>query len=524
MGASAAILFPFLGEAGAGAAAADVAGTAALDAAGTAAAAEAGAADLASLYAAAAAPLPSVVGDIAAGTFEFAPAAAEAAGAAASGLDALTGTSADYAAGLAPGVLTDAGLGSSVGTSAAAQGLTGTAAQYAGGLAGATPSALTPALSSGLGSAASSAIPTFAQGSVLPLTEQAVEGEVLSPLASQAATSDLSYLPIQQTAAGVPVSATDATAGVGSLGSSGTSVGNALAGGTASPLTPLSGADPSVTSALQPTLNDASSSAAQTLGGQPGQEISKDLSRLGSPAVTNTAVDQAPVAAATTPAAPATPATPAAAPVAPAAAPAATEAITPTTDALSGAGGTSNLVKGATDAGGDGLLGGVKSFMKDYGSLALGGAGLAYNMLKGNEPVPYSAQLESQAAQLQAQGAQLQGYLSSGTLPPGIGAALQGAHDSAAASIRAQYASRGMSGSSAEMQDLSNLAQTTVSQGANIASSLLSTGVSEQQFASGLYQNLMAQSVAQDTAMSNAMAGFTNAMAGGFSRKPNPVG
>ena len=525
MGASAAILFPFLGEAGAGAAAADVAGTAALDAAGTAAAAEAGTADLASLYAAAAAPLPSVVGDIAAGTFEFAPAAAEAAGAAASGLGALTGTSADYAAGLAPGVLTDAGLGSSVGTSAAAQGLTGTAAQYAGGLAGATPSALTPALSSGLGSAASSAIPTFAQGSVLPLTEQAVEGEVLSPLASQAATNDLSYLPIQQTAAGVPVSATDATAGVGSLGSSGTSVGNALAGGTASPLTPLSGADPSVTSALQPTLNDASSSAAQTLGGQPGQEISKDLSRLGSPAVTNTAVDQAPVAATTTPAAPATPATPAAAPVAPAAAaPAATEAITPTTDALSGAGGTSNLVKGATDAGGDGLLGGVKSFMKDYGSLALGGAGLAYNMLKGNEPVPYSAQLESQAAQLQAQGAQLQGYLSSGTLPPGIGAALQGAHDSAAASIRAQYASRGMSGSSAEMQDLSNLAQTTVSQGANIASSLLSTGVTEQQFASGLYQNLMAQSVAQDTAMSNAMAGFTNAMAGGFSRKSNPVG
>ena len=256
------------------------------------------------------------------------------------------------------------------------------------------------------------------------------------------------------------------------------------------------------------------------MGGQPGQEISKDLSRLGSPAVTNTAVDQAPVAATTTPAAPATPATPAAAPVAPAAAaPAATEAITPTTDALSGAGGTSNLVKGATDAGGDGLLGGVKSFMKDYGSLALGGAGLAYNMLKGNEPVPYSAQLESQAAQLQAQGAQLQGYLSSGTLPPGIGAALQGAHDSAAASIRAQYASRGMSGSSAEMQDLANLAQTTVSQGANIASSLLSTGVSEQQFASGLYQNLMAQSVAQDTAMSNAIAGFTNARLAGMPKK-----
>ena len=74
------------------------------------------------------------------------------------------------------------------------------------------------------------------------------------------------------------------------------------------------------------------------------------------------------------------------------------------------------------------------------------------------------------------------------------------------------------------MQDLANLAQTTVSQGANIASSLLSTGVSEQQFASGLYQNLMAQSVAQDTAMSNAIAGFKNAMAGGYAKKAAPVG
>jgi hypothetical protein len=71
----------------------------------------------------------------------------------------------------------------------------------------------------------------------------------------------------------------------------------------------------------------------------------------------------------------------------------------------------------------------------------------------------------------------------------------------------------GMSGSSAEMQDLNNLAQTTVSQGADIANKLLATGVSEQQFASGLYQNLMATSMAQDTNMSNAISGFTNAMA-----------
>ena len=114
---------------------------------------------------------------------------------------------------------------------------------------------------------------------------------------------------------------------------------------------------------------------------------------------------------------------------------------------------------------------------------------------------------------MQAQGAQLQGYLTSGTLPPGIGSALSGAHDSAAAAIRSRYANMGMAGSSAEMQDLNNLAQTTVSQGADIANKLLATGVSEQQFASGLYQNLMATSMQQDTNMSNAISGFTNAMA-----------
>ena len=478
MGASAAILFPFVedvgaaiggalgfgGEAAAATAATDLSYlpieyTAAGDAV-TAAETAGAAAPLAAEAAGAAAPAADL------SYLPIQTSAAEAAGAAAPAAD-LSYLPIQTSAAGAPVAATDAAAG------AGALGSSGTAAGNA--LAGTSP------VTTGIGSVASSVAPTTeAAASTLPVTE----------------STDLSYLPIQQSAAGTPIPATSPLAGAGSLGSSGTSVGNALAGGTASPLTPLSGADPSVTSALQPTLNDASSSAAQTLGGQPGQEISKDLSRLGSPAVTNTAVDQAP---------------------------AATEAITPTTDALSGAGGTSNLVKGATDAGGDGLLGGVKSFMKDYGSLALGGAGLAYNMLKGNEPVPYSAQLESQAAQLQAQGAQLQGYLTSGTLPPGMDAALQSAHNAAAAAIRSRYANMGMSGSSAEMNDLSNLAYTTVSQGANIASQLMQTGVNEQQFAAGLYQNLMRTSMAQDTAMSNSIAGFTNAMAGGYARAQTPT-
>ena len=176
-------------------------------------------------------------------------------------------------------------------------------------------------------------------------------------------------------------------------------------------------------------------------------------------------------------------------------------------------GSATSYVKNAADAGGEGLLGQAGSYLAKNPTSILSALGMAANLMKGNAPPPFSKQLESQAAQLQAQGAQLQGYLTSGTLPPGIGAALSGAHDSAAAAIRARYANMGMSGSSAEMQDLNNLAQTTVSQGADIANKLLATGVSEQQFASGLYQNLMATAMQQDTNMSNAISGFTNAMA-----------
>ena len=495
--------------------AADLAATGVADAAaaGLAGDVTAGAVLDPALVAASEAALPAAVGDAAAGTLAYAPAAADA------GLTALTGTAADYMSGLAPGAV-DAGLGSSVGTSAAAQGLTGTAAQYAGGLAGAAPSALTPALSSGLGSAASSAIPAFAQGSVLPLTEAAT-------------ASDLSYLPIQTSAEGLPVTAGDATAGAGSLGSSGTAVGDTLA---TSPLTPTDSlaAPQQYASATPQPLNDASSSAEQTFGTpavQTAPLTSAPLTNAASALSTQPVVD---ATAATTPV------VDTAASTVPAATSAAsnlsylpiqnTAAGLPVSagDAAAGTGALGSSGTAAGDAlagaGGDGLLSGIGSYLMKNPTLALSGAGLAANLLRGQQKPQYSAQLEAQAQQLQQQGAQLSNYLSSGTLPPGIGAALQSAHDSGAASIRAMYANRGMSGSSAEMQDLANLNQATVSQGANIASSLLSTGVSEQQFASGLYQNLMTVSMQQDVALSNAIGGFTNALAGGYAKTATPVG
>jgi len=459
------------------------------------------------LVAASEAALPEAVGEAAAGTLAYAPAATD--------VGALIGTAADYAGSLAPGAVSDAGLAGSVGSN-----LTGAAADYTAGLAGSAPSALTPAVTGGLGSAASSAVPAFAEGSVAPLTETA-------------AASDLSYLPIQTTAEGLPVTAGDAAAGAGSLGSSGTAVGDTLA---ASPLTPTDSlaAPQQYASAAPQTLNDASPAAAQTFGTPAVQ-----TAQLTGAPLTNaaSALSAQPVVDAT---AAATPAVNTAASAVPAATSAAsdlsylpiqnTAAGLPVSagDAAAGAGALGSSGTAAGDAlagaGGDGLLSGIGSYLMKNPSLALSGVGLAANLLRGQQKPEYSAQLEAQAQQLQQQGAQLAGYLSSGTLPPGIGSALQSAHDSGVASIRAMYANRGMSGSSAEMQDIANLNQATVSQGASIASQLLQTGVSEQQFASGLYQNLMAVSMQQDVALSNAIGGFTNALAGGYAKTATPVG
>lgn len=185
--------------------------------------------------------------------------------------------------------------------------------------------------------------------------------------------------------------------------------------------------------------------------------------------------------------------------------------------AIAPAAGTAAAPAAAT--GGEGFsLSNLGSTLTKNPSLLLTGGMLAKSLLSGNAKPEGQAALEAQAGKLSAQGNQLQSYLTSGTLPPGVGASLNAAHDAAAATIRSQYASRGMSGSSAEQQDLAHLSQTTVSQGAQIATQLLSQGVSEQEFSAQIYQNLMAASAARDKAMSDSMARFAGALAGGVGK------
>jgi len=143
---------------------------------------------------------------------------------------------------------------------------------------------------------------------------------------------------------------------------------------------------------------------------------------------------------------------------------------------------------------------------------ALGLLGGLASLLEGSQQPQYQDQSAAAAASLQAQGQQLSNYLSSGTLPPGVAAGLQTAHDSAAATIRSQYAARGQTGSSAEMQDLANLANVTVSQGASIATNLLNSGISEQEYSAGLYEQLMQASLQQNESLAQSIGQFSSSL------------
>ena len=127
-------------------------------------------------------------------------------------------------------------------------------------------------------------------------------------------------------------------------------------------------------------------------------------------------------------------------------------------------------------------------FLGKNPSLALGGAGLLKSMSAQNKPVQGEQALQLQALQAQQQGAQLQSYLNNGTLPPGVQSGLDSAHQAAVATIKSQYAARGQSGSSAEQQDIANVAQNVASQGAQIATQLMSQGLQESQMSASIYE------------------------------------
>lgn len=142
-------------------------------------------------------------------------------------------------------------------------------------------------------------------------------------------------------------------------------------------------------------------------------------------------------------------------------------------------------------------------------------AGLGLAAVQGNKTLKGQNQVAGEANQLAAQGQQLQSYLQSGTLPPGTEQSINEASASAVAAIRSKYAAMGMSGSSAEQQDIANAEAQAASQGTDIAMNLLKTGINESGIASNLYNNILQTSLGQSKELSNVGSSFFSSLSGG---------
>ena len=98
-------------------------------------------------------------------------------------------------------------------------------------------------------------------------------------------------------------------------------------------------------------------------------------------------------------------------------------------------------------------------------------------------------------------------------------AALNQAKQAAQAQVRAKYAGMGLSGSSAEAQDLANVEQSSVAQQFQIGQQMAQTGLSElntsQSQEGSLYEALLKEGTAQGTQLGDILAKFAGAAVGG---------
>lgn len=164
---------------------------------------------------------------------------------------------------------------------------------------------------------------------------------------------------------------------------------------------------------------------------------------------------------------------------------------------------------------------------KDLG-LAASVGGLGMNLLNRNQPIPGEKQINQAAGSLTAtagaqanKGLELESFINSGALPPGLASGLKTATTAAEANIKSGYAARGMTGSSAEAQDIQAAHDRAQNAAAQIALQLLQHGssmvgqaVNTESLAANIYQSIMAHSLAEDQALGDSIGKFAAALAG----------
>ena len=192
------------------------------------------------------------------------------------------------------------------------------------------------------------------------------------------------------------------------------------------------------------------------------------------------------------------------------------------TAAVNGLEATPNVAAPATPAPATGLNGIAQSLGLSSGGqlagLGIGAAGLGYNLLTKNS-IPGESNISNLSNQLQNQSAQLQSYVQNGTLPPGVATVLTQVQKSMTDQIKAKYAKFGMSGSTAETQDLDNAALQVQSQGATEALNLMNQGVSLTQLSGQLMTTLLNSNTQQANQTVQSISGLASALAGGGGQK-----
>lgn len=146
---------------------------------------------------------------------------------------------------------------------------------------------------------------------------------------------------------------------------------------------------------------------------------------------------------------------------------------------------------------------------------AIGAGGLGYAVANNMGSTENEKALKGQAQNQAAQGQQLESYLSNGTLPPGAQAYVDQQTAAQKAAIRSEYAANGMSGTTAETQELNNVDTQATTQMFQIASSLYQSGVTETGASSQLYNLLMNADSANNAQVGSAISNFVSALGGG---------
>jgi hypothetical protein len=142
--------------------------------------------------------------------------------------------------------------------------------------------------------------------------------------------------------------------------------------------------------------------------------------------------------------------------------------------------------------------------------------GLGIEALKGTSAIPFQGNLTQQATALQGEAQQLLNpLLNGGPLPAGAQQGITNAVNAATAAIKSKYASLGMSGSSAELEDLQNVQNQAAAQQFTIAQQLASQGLQASGMATQDYQTLANDILTQDQSFTKALASLAGGLAGG---------